>query len=275
VTPPVIALNGPAELTLECHVGTYAEPGASATDDRDGSVAVTTTGSVNTGAEGDYTITYSATDAAGNTATAARTVHVVDTTPPVIALNGPADLTLECHVGVYTEAGATAVDLCDGTVAVSVSGSVDTGAEGDYTITYSATDAAGNAATATRIVHVVDTTAPALTLVVSPKSLWPPNHAMVEVGEVVARDLCDPSVSLSINVTSNEPVNGTGDGDTAPDWAIVDNGDGTASVSVRAERKGNGTGRIYTISVTATDAAGNQSTETGTVTVAHSQARKK
>lgn len=275
LTAPVITLNGPASQVLECHVGTYTELGATATDDRDGAVAVTTSGSVNTLAEGTYTLTYTARDAAGNTASATRTVKVVDTTPPAITLNGAADLTLECHVATYTEAGATALDACDGAVTVSLDGTVDTTIEGEYTLTYTATDAAGNTSTATRTVEVVDTTAPSLTLALSQTSLWPPNHAMVPVATITATDLCDALVDLQISVSSNEPENGTGDGDTGPDWEVVKNGDGTASIALRAERKGNGTGRVYTLSVVATDEAGNTTVKGGKVSVAHSQAKKK
>jgi hypothetical protein len=83
----------------------------------------------------------------------------VDTTAPVITLNGEANTTL--NVGVtYTEAGATATDNVDGTVTVVTTGTVDTTAAGTYTITYTATDAAGNVGTNTRMVTV----APALKL---------------------------------------------------------------------------------------------------------------
>ena len=54
----------------------------------------------------------------------------------------------------WTDAGATA----DGGETVTSSGTVDTSTVGTYTITYSATDAAGNTGTATRTVTVVDTT---------------------------------------------------------------------------------------------------------------------
>ena len=72
---PVITLNGANTVTL-IQGDTYVDAGASATDDRDGSVAVITSGSVDTSTIGTYTIIYSATDTAGNTSTATRTVTV-------------------------------------------------------------------------------------------------------------------------------------------------------------------------------------------------------
>lgn len=81
-TPPVITLTGAAEVTLTVG-GTYTELGATAVDAVDGSVTVQTIGSVDTTVVGDYTITYTATDVANNTATATRIVHVVaESTPP-------------------------------------------------------------------------------------------------------------------------------------------------------------------------------------------------
>jgi len=154
---PVITLNGEATLTL--NVGDiYTEAGATATDNVDGTVTVVTTGSVDTAAVGTYTVTYTATDVAGNEGTNTRTVTVSavvvpDTTAPVITLNGEATLTL--NVGdIYTEAGATATDNVDGTVAVTTSGSVDTSLAGTYTITYMSTDKAGNKGTNIRTVTV-------------------------------------------------------------------------------------------------------------------------
>ena len=79
-----------------------------------------------------------------------------------------------------------------------------------------------------------------------------------------ASDICG-AVTSSITVSSNEPVNGTGDGDTAPDWVIVDN----HHLQLRAERSGSGTGRIYTITITSKDAAGNTSTQKTKVVVPH------
>jgi Domain of unknown function (DUF5011) len=74
-TPPVITVLGTNPLSLT--VGTaYAEAGATCVDNKDPSCTVVTTGTVNTATAGSYTITYTATDAAGNVSTATRTVNV-------------------------------------------------------------------------------------------------------------------------------------------------------------------------------------------------------
>lgn len=82
---PVITLNGAASISL--NVGdAYTELGAIATDDVDGDISakIITTGTVNTGVAGTYTITYTVSDTAGNVATATRTVVIsaVVTPPP-------------------------------------------------------------------------------------------------------------------------------------------------------------------------------------------------
>jgi uncharacterized repeat protein (TIGR01451 family) len=97
---------------------------------------------------------------------------------------------------------------------------------------------------------------PSLTGVsVNPATVWPPDHKMVlATVDYQVTAVCAP-VTTKLAVGSNEPVNGTGDGDTSPDWEVVD----PHHVRLRAERAGGGNGRIYTIKITATDAL-NQST---------------
>ena len=82
-----------------------------------------------------------------------------DTTPPTITLSGDAEMRVEQGTE-FTDPGASANDDTDGQVAVSVSGVVDTATAGVYTLTYTATDAAGNEASTERVVTVSDTTAP-------------------------------------------------------------------------------------------------------------------
>jgi dTDP-D-glucose 4,6-dehydratase len=69
---------------------------------------------------------------------------------------------------------------------------------------------------------------------------------------------------------SNEPVLGHGSGHTSPDWIVVDD----HHVQLRAEREGNGSGRIYTITITCTDSGGNSSEEQVEVTVPHDRGRR-
>jgi subtilisin-like proprotein convertase family protein len=86
----------------------------------------------------------------------------------------------------------------------------------------------------------------------SPNVLWPPNHRMVNVTvNYTSNDNCAGACSLS--VTSDEPVNGTDDGDASPDWVVVD----AHHVRLRSERSGIGDGRTYTVTITCFDAAGN------------------
>ena len=118
-----------------------------------------------------------------------------------------------------------------------------------------------------------DITAPVISNVsASPNTLWAPNHKMNAVTvTTVASDNCGgvPTCAIS-SVTSNEPINGLGDGNTAPDWIVT----GANTLQLRSERAGVGSGRVYTIFVTCTDAALNAATASTTVTVAHDQGKR-
>ncbi len=143
---------------------------------------------------------------------------------------------------------------------------------GTNTVTVVATDSAGNSASCATTVTVVDTTPPVIrSVVASPNTLWPPNHQMVCVElRALAQDACGPATWRITRVRSSEAVNGLGDGNTSRDWQIT----GAHTLKLRAERSGTKSGRIYTITVVATDASGNESAPaTTTVTVPHSQGR--
>jgi hypothetical protein len=157
VVPPVITVNGSNPATVELG-SSYSDAGATAMDANHGTTSVSTSGTVDTGTVGSYTITYTATDKDGNSATASRTVNVVDTTAPVVTLIGDNPMTVQLGA-TYNDAGATATDL-SGAVEVVTSGTVDTDKVGEYTLTYTATDASGNAGTATRTVKISDTINP-------------------------------------------------------------------------------------------------------------------
>jgi beta-lactam-binding protein with PASTA domain len=167
-TAPVITLGGDAAVTVECG-DTYTDAGATAADTCEGDLtgAIVVGGAVDTAVPGDYTLTYNVSDSAANVAVeVARMVTVADTTAPVITFGGDAAVTVECG-DTYTDAGATAVDTCEGdlTGAIVAGGAVDTAVPGDYTLTYNVSDSAANAAVeVARMVTVADTTAPVITL---------------------------------------------------------------------------------------------------------------
>lgn len=142
---------------------------------------------------------------------------------------------------------------------------------GTTIVTATATRQDGSTQSCTFNVTVNDTEGPPVGPVsASPNSLWPPNHQLrnVTLTYNVGVDNCGGAVTCVVSsVTSNEPENGTDDGDTAPDWVIVS----PTLVRLRSERSGVGTGRIYTITVRCTDARGNHTFRTTTVTVPLSQ----
>jgi hypothetical protein len=140
---------------------------------------------------------------------------------------------------------------------------------GDSEVTCTATDNAGNATVCEFTVTVVDTTPPVLSdVTVSRPVLWPPNHKLVDE-EVfyTVEDTCDPSPTCALSVASDEPINGTGDGDAAPDWVVLD----AHHLRLRSERAGGGDGRTYTITASCQDDHGNAAQEDVLVEVPHDQ----
>ncbi|MDB6028973.1 MAG: uncharacterized protein JWM68_5196, partial [Verrucomicrobiales bacterium] len=274
-TAPALTLNGASAMAVEAN-GTFTDPGALATDVCSGDLTsvISVSGTVDTTTVGTYTLTYQVADATGNQATATRTVKVVDTTAPSITLSGANFLTVECH-SAFRAPSATATDGVSGDISASIqiTGSVNANVPGTYTLTYTATDASGNSASANRTVQVSDTTAPEITTIsATPNTLWAPNHTMVAVNiAAAATDGCDAAITPTIiSVKSNQAINGTGDGSTSPDWQIT----GPLTLKLRAERSGNMGDRIYTITVQTVDASGNVSSKNVAVTVPHDQSKK-
>jgi hypothetical protein len=135
--------------------------------------------------------------------------------------------------------------------------------EGVNTITFNATDNAGNAEASKTVVVRIDKTPPSGTLSLSPQQLWPANHQLVTISpSLTVSDAGGGQVTVSGPlVSSSEPVTGVGD-NTAPDWVVS----GT-TLQLRAERAESGTGRVYTVTYGLTDQAGNTAQVSSTVIV--------
>ncbi len=100
---------------------------------------------------------------------------------------------------------------------------------GAHAITLRVTDALGQTAADSIVVTVQDTTPPALTIGLSPSLLWPPNHRMIDIAASVSvTDTCSAPALVLESVTSNEPDNGQGDGNTVNDIQGVATGTPTS-----------------------------------------------
>ena len=140
--------------------------------------------------------------------------------------------------------------------------------EGTTTLTYFAVDDAGNKEKRKTITVQLDKTPPVIAGLPSACSLWPPNHKLVQVATVSATDKLSSLVSFTVDVSSNEA-----DGDQ-PEFVVSGAPLQPQKVELRAERSGNGNGRVYTIKSQATDLAGNTTLSSSTCTVPHDQSRK-
>lgn len=188
------------------------------------------------------------------------------------ALIGPDDDTV-LDTGTITVAyGGASQDLPDLPIPSS-----DLGV-GTHTIELRVVDAALAEGVATVYVEVQDTTAPTLVVESSHSELWPPNFKMVTVTiEAKTSDICCDNPTLSVEVCSDEPIDGTGDGAFAPDWdnIVIDQDTDTITLELRAERSGIGDGRTYTVLITATDCHENSSVAPIAISVPHQFAKAK
>jgi hypothetical protein len=126
-------------------------------------------------------------------------------------------------------------------------------------------DPGGLSSSATTTVTVVHQNPVCTAAQASQAMLWPPNHKLIVVTILGVTDPDNLSTTIAVTaVTQDEPVNGLGDGDTSPDAVIQGQ-----AVLLRAERAGNGNGRVYQVSFTATESKGGSCTGTVNVTVPH------
>lgn len=205
---PVITLNNPEDsnspdVTLEVH-NDYSDPGATAFDRYDNASIVVGPPDISNFKKdvlGYYHVTYTATDSHANSATKNRSVYVVDTTKPVITLNGSANVILEVHTN-YTDDKATAWDNYDSdlTGKIFVVNPVISDKVGIYEVTYTVSDANGNTATAKRIVNIVDTTPPVITII-GPSVLTIPVGSGYSDAGATASDNYDGDITSRVTST--------------------------------------------------------------------------
>ena len=228
-TDPVLTL--PADITTEATspAGAIVDyfPLVSATDLVDASPSISCLPPGGPFPIGTTTVTCDATDASGNIASDSFDVIVEDTTPPVLS-GMPSDDTVEATSSagaVYAYSNPTASDIADPSPVVScVPPSGSTFPLGTTTATCTATDAAGNDASAGFDVTVVDTTAPTITAPsdISTEATGP--TTVVPLGSPVVSDAVDPAPSVSNDAPAGFPV-----GTTIVIWTATDSSGNSAA----------------------------------------------
>ncbi len=194
--------------------------------------------------EGEYTVTVTATDAAGNEGSDSVT-YTVDNTSPVVTITAPKDggyyRTIE--PSTLPPLAFTVTDNLDPSPTI-LAGSLSN-AEGIHTITVTATDAAGNVGSAS-VIYTVDNTPPVVTITA------PMEPIKLETGGV--------TINASANVTESNPIETAtwnwGDDSTLEGTITITNG----SISVEGSHKYMAVG-VYNLTLTVTDAAGNQGSD--------------
>jgi|GEM_PF-3060877 len=246
--PPTISGSG-VYLSDYDNPATVADVQATltATDDPDGDLTseITVYDDNFTGNEtvlGNHDIIFQVEDAAGNVSQFTVTVSVVDITAPVITLVGDASITL--GIGdTFTDPEVTVTDNVDSSPTWSYDGGahgVDTSTPGTYTVTYLSTDSSGNEATpVTRTVIVEDTEAPYV------------QSNVQTITTYNSQNLTIDAVLAGITVVDDHDL--TFDGSYI---VTVDNYTGNESID-----------GSYTVTLQATDAAGNVMTHTITIVV--------
>jgi len=193
--------------------------------------------------------TYTVNDNSGQTSNAATVTITVTPVndPPVITINGANPQVIELGTP-YSELGATASDDIDGDLTSSIvidSSSVNTNAVGSYIVTYSVADSAGNTASATRTVEVVDTTAP-----LAPTITNPADSSTVNTSIITISGTAEPNSTVDISIDSISFGTTTADG--AGIWSLNSPtlSDGPHSITATATDQSQNTSLPSTISFT-------------------------
>lgn len=227
IVPPVVV--APANVISEATgIMTPVTLGSATVTDNVDTGLVATPSNTGPFSLGATTVTWSATDAAGNTGTATQTVTVVDTTPPEISIHQPAITVEAVSAQVTVVLGiVTATDLVDGAL-VATNNAPAVFPMGVTQVVWSATDAAGNTVTATQNVVVQDTTPP---LVTAPAAVTADSATgqpiAVAIGTATATDAFTP-IAISSDAPATFPL-----GATTVTWTATDaNGNSATATQI-------------------------------------------
>jgi hypothetical protein len=220
-TPPSLSL--PPNLTLECPANTNTSNTGFATA-QDGCSAVTVgfTDSVSNNCGGTAVIRrlWVATDACGNATNGVQIITIRDSTAPSLII--PQSLTLECPADSSTNNTGVAIsqDGC-GAVTLTYSDVVSNTCGGGYVTrrTWTASDSCGNTTNGVQVITIRDTTRPVLTLPPNLALECPADTSTTNTGFATATDTCS---SVQVTFTDSVTTNCGGTRVIARKWTATD-----------------------------------------------------
>ena len=153
---PVADIASLPDVVAQCEVTSLSVPTAT---DNCSAVSVSNDASLPINTQGTTVVTWTYTDAVGNTSTQTQNVVITDNTAPVADIASLSDVVAQCEVTSLT--APTATDNCSA-VSVTNDASLPINTQGTTVVTWIYTDAIGNTSTQTQNVIVDDTTNPIL-----------------------------------------------------------------------------------------------------------------
>jgi hypothetical protein len=223
--------------------GVYTELGATTNEG-----SISTSGSVDTATIGVYTITYSATDGAGNTATKTRTINVLKAVPTLAntTLNVDENATSGTIVGSVTlsdegnssitsyELNITTPFAISASGVISVNASLSYATQSSYTFEANATNGAGTSESVTITINLNDTTPPVITLNGDAVITLEINDTYSEEG-ASAMDNADGNITHLIHTSGS--VDTTTEGNYTITYSVSDNTGNEANISRKVNVK--------------------------------------
>lgn len=228
VTAPVPDNATLADVNAQCEVNWGDITAPTATDNCTGSITGTTDATFPITVQGTTVLTWTFDDGNGNISTQTQNVVIADTTPPVADLSNLPDIQAQCTVVATDVAEPTASDNCGGTITVTNDASFPINAQGTTVITWTYTDANGNASTQTQNVVIADITAPVADLSNLPDVLAQCTVAATDVAAPTATDNCGGTVAVANDASFPITTQGT----TVITWTYTDE-NGNASTQTQ------------------------------------------
>jgi hypothetical protein len=221
--PPAIQADSTGGLTM-VDIGT-----ATVTDLVDSSPSLSSDAPTGGFPDGTTVVTWTASDASGNVASATQTVTVAPSAPGALAVTAPSNITQEATASLSTV--SLGVAMASGGVApTTITNNAPSGFPvGATTVTWTATDSTNATATASQLVTITDTTAPQL---VAPGDVMADQGAglgntSVDIGNASSTDIADANPLIG----NDAPTNGFPVGNTIVTWTAQDASGNTATAT--------------------------------------------